>query len=215
AAAFAQRADLAGLEPMRPPFKMLAVAGAAAVAAGLLAIVPDPAVSQLRQHRADIAAQQKSAQAVDALARQAAGQARPGEDPAARQALVKELQRAAAAAKSAPDPQSAVAALSQAQQNLKQLKDPNLGSRQDAGAQAGQALQQNPQAAKAGNALAQGDLKTGSQELKNLAQQVPSMSQQQQQQLAGSLNQAADASRGDQKLSQALRNAAGALQSGN
>jgi chemotaxis protein histidine kinase CheA len=215
ATAFARGADLAGLESSRPPTKTLAVAAAAAVAAGLLAILPNSGVAQLRQHRADAAAQQSTAQQVDALARQAAGQARPGEDPAARQALVKELQKAAAAARTAPDPQSAVAALSQAQQNLKQLQDPTLGSRQDAASQAGQALRQNPQTARAGNALAQGDLKTGSQELKNLAQQVPGMSQQQQQQLARTLNQAADASKADQRLSQSLRNAANALQSGN
>jgi hypothetical protein len=214
ATAFARRADLSGLRPVRPPTKMLAVAAAAALAAGVLAILPNPAVAQLRQHRADVAAQEKTARAVESLANQAVGQARPGEDPAKRAALVKELQKAAAAARNAPDPQSAVAALSQAQQNLAQLRDPNLGSKQDAASQAGSALQQNPQAAKAGSALAQGDLKTGSQELKNLAQQVPNMSQQQQQQLASSLDQAADASKGDQKLSQSLRNAASALRSG-
>src|SRR5207237_6757854 len=177
----AGRADLEGLEPRHPPTKTLAVVVAAGLAAALLAVLPSPAVAQLRQHRSDQAAQERTAQQVDSLARQAAAQARPGEDPAARQALVKELQKAASAARNAPDPQSAVAALSQAQQNLKQLQDPNLRSKQDAASQAGQALQQNPQAAKAGNALAQGDLKTGSQELKNLAQQLPSMSQQQQQ----------------------------------
>jgi hypothetical protein len=215
AAAFAGRADLARLEPIRPPGRMLAVVAAAALAAGLLAVLPNPAAAQLRQHRADVAAQEKTAQAVDALARQAAGQARPGEDPSQRQALVRELQKAAVAARNAQNPQSAVAALSQAQQDLKQLQDPNLGSKQDAATQAGQALQQNPQAARAGSALAQGDLKTGSQELKNLAQQVPSMSAQQQQQLANSLSQAAAASKGDQKLSQSLQNAANALQNGN
>jgi hypothetical protein len=212
--AFARRADLSGLRPIRPPAKVLAVAAAAALAAVVLALMPNPAVAQLRQQRADVAAQEKTARAVEALANQAAGQARPGEDPAKRAALVKELQKAAAAAKNAHDPQSAVAALSQAQQNLAQLRDPNLGSKQDAASQAGQALQQNPQAAKAGSALAHGDLKTGSQELKNLAQQVPSMSQQEQQQLANSLDQAADASKADQKLSQSLRAAAGALRGG-
>src|SRR5207244_442775 len=65
-----------------------------------------------------------------------------------------------------------------------------------------------------GGALAQGDLNTGSQELKNLAQQVSSMTPQQQQQLANALSQAA-ASKGDPKLSQSLQNAANALQSGN
>src|SRR5438309_7077581 len=215
AAAFAGRADLSGLEPIRPPTKMLVVVAAAVFAAGLLAVLPNPAIAQLRQHRADVAAQDKTAQAVEALTRQAAGQARPGENASLRQALVKELQQAASAARSAPNPQSAVAALSQAQQNLQQLRDPKLGSKQDAASQAGQALQQNPQSAKAGSALAQGDLNTGSQELKNLAQQVSSTTPQQQQQLASSLSQAAAASKADPKPSQSLQNAANALQSGN
>jgi hypothetical protein len=214
AVAFARGADLGGLDPIRLPVRVLAVAVGAGLAAAALAAVPNPAVTQLRQQHADAAAQEKSAQAVDALARQEASQARPGENPAQRQALVKELQKAAAAARSAKDPQSAVAALSQAQQNIQQLRDPNLASKQDAAAQAGKALQQNPQAAKAGSALAQGDLKTGSQELKNLAQQVPSMSQDQRQQLASSLDQAADASKADPKLSQSLKNSASALRSG-
>jgi hypothetical protein len=214
AVAFARGADLRGLDPIRLPVRVLAVAVGAGLAAAALAAVPNPAVTQLRQHRADAAAQEKSAQAVDALANQVASQARPGEDPAQRRALVKELQKAAAAARSARDPQSAVAALSQAQQNVQQLRDPNLASKQDAATQAGRALQQNPQAAKAGSALAQGDLKTGSQELKNLAQQVPNLSQGQRQQLASSLDQAAEAAKADPKLSQSLKNAANALRNG-
>ncbi|MBO0686988.1 MAG: hypothetical protein J2P45_27885, partial [Candidatus Dormibacteraeota bacterium] len=115
ATAFAQRADLGRLELPRPPFRVLAVAAVAGLAAAALAALPNPAVTQLRQQRADQAAQDKTAQAVQALANQAASQSRPGEDPAQRQALVKQLQQAAAAARTAKDPQSAVAALSQAQ----------------------------------------------------------------------------------------------------
>src|SRR2546421_4735956 len=87
ATAFARQADLSGLEPIRPPTRMLAVAAAAALAAGVLAIVPNPAIAQLRQHRADLAAQDETAREGQAPARQAAGPARPGEDPHPRPAL--------------------------------------------------------------------------------------------------------------------------------
>lgn len=214
AATFATSADLAALGPFRWPWRALAVAALAGAAALTLAILPNPALQDLRRHQAARAAQEQSAGQVEAVARQAAAQARPGEDPAKRQALQSELQKAANNVRKAPDPQSAVASLTQSQDALRQLQDPNLASKQDAAAAAGRALENNPQASKAGAALNQQDLKQAAGELGNLAQSLPNLSTAQRQQLAQSLAQAADAASGDPKLSSSLRDASNALQKG-
>src|SRR6202022_3256944 len=148
------------------------------------------------------------------IARQAAGQTRPGEDPQKRQALTQDLQKASDAVRKAPDPQSALASLSQAQDQLRQLQDPALGTKQDAAAAAGRALAGNPQASKAGAALAGQDMKSAQSELNNLAQSLPNLSQQQQQQLADSLAQASASASGDPKLQQSLKKASDALKKG-
>ena len=214
AAAFAASADLAGLGPVQVPVKTLALAAVAGAAAIVLALLPNPALQTLREHRANAAAQVTTADQIDAIARQVAGQGKPGEDPAKREALARELQQAASGVRKAPDPQSAVASLSQAQQRLSQLKDPNQGAKQDAAAAAGKQLAQNADAAKAGNALASQDLRGASSELNKLAQNLTNLSPQQQQQLAQALSQATSASSGDPKLQESLRQAAQALQRG-
>jgi hypothetical protein len=214
AAAFAASADLAGLGPVQVPVKTLALAAVAAAAAVVLAVLPNPALQTLREQRAHAAAQAATADQIDAIARQVAGQGKPGEDPAKREALARELQQAASGVRKAPDPQSAVASLSQAQQQLSQLKDPNQGAKQDAAAAAGKQLAQNADAAKAGNALASQDLQGASSELNKLAQNLTNLSPQQQQQLAQALSQAASTSSGDSKLQESLRQAAQALQRG-
>ncbi|HSR26783.1 MAG TPA: hypothetical protein VLW53_24760, partial [Candidatus Eisenbacteria bacterium] len=214
AVAFALGADLSRLSPLSPPVRTLALAGVAAAAALVLALLPNPAVQQLRLHRAQQAAQAQAAGQVEQIARQL-GQGQPGEDATKRQALTQELQKAASRARNAPDPQSAVASLSQAQDSLRQLQDPNRGQKQDAAAGAGKQLAQNADAARAGQALASQDLQGASSELSKLAQNLPNLSAQQQQQLAQSLSQAANAASGDQKLQQALSQAAQALQQGN
>src|SRR5499433_2857082 len=214
AAAFAITADLARMGPSKLPVRMLVVAAAAGAVALALALLPNPALQALREQRADSAAQAKAADQIEAIARQVAGQGKPGEDQAKRQALARELRQAAAAARKAPDPQSAVASLSQAQERLGQLKDPNQGAKQDAASAAGKQLAQNADAAKAGSALASQNLSAASSELNKLAQNLPNLSQQQQRQLAQALSQAADAASGDPKLQTSLRNAAEALQRG-
>lgn len=214
AALFAGAARLSDLGPFSWPWRTLAVAIGTAVAATMLAVLPNPAVQQLRQHRAAVAAQDRAGDQVGAIARQAAAQSRPGEDPQKRQALTQDLRQASDAVRKAPDPQSALASLSQAQDQLRQLQDSTLGARQDAAAAAGRTLAGNPQASKAGAALAGQDMKSGQSELNNLAQSLPSLSQQQQQQLADSLAQASTSASGDPKLQQSLKKASDALKKG-
>jgi hypothetical protein len=214
AALFAGAARLTDLGPFNWPWRTLAIAIATAVAATVLAVLPNPAVQQLREHRAAVAAQDRAGDQVGAIARQAAAQSRPGEDPQKRQALTQDLQKASDAVRKAPDPQSALASLSQAQDQLRQLQDPALGTKQDAAAAAGRTLAGNPQASKAGAALAGQDMKSAQSELNNLAQSLPSLSQQQQQQLADSLAQASASASGDPKLQQSLKKASDALKKG-
>jgi hypothetical protein len=214
AALFAGAVRLTDLGPFNWPWRTLAIAIATAVATAVLALLPNPAVQQLRQHRAAVAAQDRAGDQVGAIARQAAGQSRPGEDPQKRQALTQDLQKGSDAVRKAPDPQSALASLSQAQDQLRQLQDPALGTKQDAAAAAGRTLAGNPQASKVGAALAAQDMKSAQSELNNLAQSLPSLSQQQQQQLADSLAQASASASGDPKLQQSLKKASDALKKG-
>ena len=214
AAAFARGADLSALGPLSPPVKLLAVAAGAGAVALALALLPNPAVQALRQHRVEAAAQTQAAEQVQQIAQRLA-QGQSGEDPAQRQALAQQLQKAASSVKQAPNAQSAVAQLSQAQQSLRQLQDPAQSQKADAAASAGAQLAQNPAAAKAGQALASQNLQNGSNELGNLAQNLPNLSAQQQQQLAQSLAQAASAASGDPKLQSSLNQASQALQQGN
>jgi hypothetical protein len=214
AALFAGAARLGDLGPFSWPWRTLAIAVGVAVAATVLAVLPNPALQQLRQHQAAVAAQDRAGDQVATIARQAAAQSRPGEDPQKRQALTQDLQKASDAVRKAPDPQSALASLSQAQDQVRQLQDPALGARQDGAAAAGRTLAGNPQAAKAGAALAGQDMKSAQSELNNLAQSLPSLSQQQQQQLANSLAQASASASGDPKLQQSLKQASDALKKG-
>lgn len=215
AAAFAGSARLSDLGPLRWPWRTLGVALAAGLAATVLALLPNPALQQLKQHQAAVAAQDRAGDQVAAISRQAAGQTRPGEDPQKRQALTQDLKKASEAVRKAPDPQSALASLSQAQDQLRELQDPApLGARQDAAAAAGRALTGNPQAARAGSALAGQDMKSAQKELNNLAGSLPSMNEQQRQQLADSLARASASAGGDPKLQQSLKNASDSLKKG-
>jgi hypothetical protein len=214
AAAFAGSARLSDLGSLRWPWRTLLLALAAGLAATVLALLPNPALQQLRQHQVAVAVQNRAGDQVSEIARQAAGQTRPGEDPQKRQALTQDLQKASEAVRKAPDPQSALASLSQAQDQLRELQDPTLGAKQDAAAGAGRALTGNPQAAKAGSALAGQDMKSAQKELNNLAGSLPSMSEQQRQQLADSLAQASASAGGDPKLQQSLKNASDSLKKG-
>ena len=216
AEAWAERADPRQVVPEGWPLRTLAVFLAAALFALGLWMLPNPALAQLRQHREALAAQNQAADQVATIAAKES-QARPGEDPAARQALVKDLKKAEQAVRSASDPQSAVAALSQAQQDIRNLQDPNLGAKQQGSSAAGQALAQNPNPGqKAGQSLASQNNRQAAGDLRNLASSLASMSQADRQSLSQSLSQAAQAAAagGNPQLSQSLQKASDALKNG-
>src|SRR5439155_21699699 len=117
--------------------------------------------------------QEQAAEQIDALARQVAA-SNTSEPPAKKQALTQELQKAADSVRKAPDPASAVAALSQAQDAIRSLADPNLGARQAAESAAGKQLPQQSTTAKAGAALAAQNSQQAAAELRKLASALPS-----------------------------------------
>jgi hypothetical protein len=214
-AAFARRADLAALGPPPVPGRLLAATAAALLVAALLAVLPNSALQHLRDQRAAVAARDQAAAAVDSLASGSAT-ARPGEDPAARRQLTETLERAAQEVRRAPDSPSAVAALSQAQQSISELRDPGLPGRRDAASGAGARLStsSNVDARAAGQALAGGDLKGAQARLGSLADSLPGLDNASRQALASSLSQAAGAAAGDPSLQRSLEDASNALGGG-
>jgi len=216
AEAWAEHADPTQVVPGGWPLRTLAVFVAAALFAIGLSLLPNPALTQLRQHRAAVTAQNQAADQVAAIAAKEA-QGRPGEDPATRQALVQDLKKTEQAVRNAPDPQTAVAALSQAQQDIRNLQDPNLGAKQQGSSAAGQALAQNANPGqKAGQSLASQNNAQAASDLRNLASSLGSMSQADQQSLSQSLAQAAQAATatGNPQLGQSLQKASDALKNG-
>jgi hypothetical protein len=214
AAAFALRADLGRLGPFPLPLRTLLLGGVAVVVAGMLALLPNPALRELELQRQVQAEQAQAAGQVAQLARQAQATTHPGETSAQHQALVHTLQQAAQAVRQASSPTSAVAALSKAQQQLSNLTDQSQPARQQAAQAAGQQLAHDASAAQAGKDLASGNLNQGAKALQHLASSLGSLSSQERQQLASSLSEAARAASGDQRLSQDLQRASQALQRG-
>ncbi len=109
--------------------------------------------------------------------------------------------------------QQAVSALTQAQQQLQQLADPNALAQGQALQSAGQQLAQNSASQAVGEALQNSDLNAAAQALGNI--DTSQLSAAQQQQLAQSLSQAASQLQStNQQLAQQLQSAADALQNG-
>ncbi len=179
-----------------------------------LAFAPNPALQQLRSERAQQAAQNAAADKIDAIVKQV--QSSPGAlTDEQKQALIQDLKQAEQNVRNAKDKQSAIAAISQAQSDISKLQDPTLPSKNAASAAAGKELQGNPNSVKAGQALAQGNNAAGAAELQKLGSNVSKLSPQEQQQLAQSLSNAAQASKdGNPDLSKSLQQASDALQKG-
>ena len=214
AAAWAESAELAAVRDPGRPFRAAVLALVAGLAVVALGAIPNPALQSLKVERANQAAQDRAAAQIGQLIQQAdKGQA--GESPAQKAALVQQLKTAQQAARTAPDPQSAVAALSQAQSQIRSLQDSNVATQKQAASAAGQSLQPNPSSAKAGQALSAGDSQAAASELNRLAASLPTLSPAEQQALAASLSAAAaQSASGNPKLSQALQQAAAALRKG-
>jgi len=214
AAEWASTADVAAVRDLGRPFRAAAIALVAGLAALALSALPNPALQALHVERANQAAQDNAAAQIGQLIQQA-DKSQSGATPAQKAALVQQLKNAQQAARTAPDPQSAVAALSQAQSQIKSLQDPNVATQKQAASAAGQALQGNPSAAKAGQALSSGDSKAAATQLNQLAAGVSQLSQAEQKALATSLSSAAaQSAAGNPQLSQALQQAADALNKG-
>lgn len=196
------------------PWRSAALGAVAGLFALGLALAPNPALQQLRSERAQQAAQNAAADKIETIVKQV--QASPGAaTDEQKQALLQDLKQAEQNVRNAKDTQSAIAAVSQAQADISKLQDPTLPSKNAASAAAGKELQGNPNSVKAGQALAQGNNAAGAAELQKLGSNVSKLSPQEQQQLAQSLSNAAQASKdGSPELSKNLQQASDALQKG-
>jgi hypothetical protein len=209
----AATSDAAAVAPARLPWRPLAVALVAGVAAIALALLPNPALVHLRQQRAAAAAQEQAAEKIEAISKQIAT-SNSNDPPGKKEALTKELQKAADSVRKAPDPATAVASLSQAQDAIRSLTDPNLAAKQAAESAAGKQLAGQATTAKAGSALAAQNSQQASTELKNLASSLPSMNAADRAATAQALASAAQAAQGDPQLQQSLQKASDALKNG-
>lgn len=210
---WASKADPRQAAPSGLPRRELAVVMAAAALAALLIVVPN--ASRARQQAAEEgeAAREAAAEEVAALADELS-QGVPGENPARRQALVRELRQAREALLEARDVPAGVAALSRAQASLQGLADPSTEGRASAAAAAGAELAKSGAGAEAGSAMSKADAKDA-EELEQLASALPSLSPEEQAAVAAQLAEAAAAAQASSPAqAQSLSKAAEALSAG-
>jgi IgA-specific serine endopeptidase len=210
--AWAQRADPRRVVARVLPGREFAAATAAVLVAVGLAMVPNPAEARHQKQQAAEAARNTVADDIGDLAGQAQSGAQQGEDPARRAALVGELRQAEKAVRDADSTETAVAALSHAQQRLASLGDSSPSGRQGAAAAAGAQLSSAAAGAPAGAALAATGGGTGD-ELRAVADAIPALSAGDRASLAAQLGEAA-ASAADPVQAEKLKQAADALAAG-
>ena len=184
---------------------------AAALVAASLAI-PNRQFTVLAQLQAVKQAVAQQVKALEAIRQQVKDD--PGLTDAQKEQLTQPLNEAIAQLQTGDlTRQQAVSALTQAQQQLQQLADPNALAQGQALQSAGQQLAQNSASQAVGEALQNSDLNAAAQALGNI--NTSQLSAAQQQQLAQSLSQAASQLQStNQQLAQQLQSAADALQNG-
>lgn len=183
---------------------------AVALAIGL-ALWPNPSLARQRVAESAEAAREQAADQVGELAEQVE-EARPGEDPDRRQAAVDQLLVAEEALREADDADSAVAALSRAQESLEVLGSRSAAGRASAAASAGAQLAASSVTASAGAALAALG-SSAPEELARLAEQIPNLSAEEKSALAAQLAERAS-SVTDKDLAALLERAAAELAAG-
>lgn len=205
----AKRARLARAFPMRVNRREVGVLAMVAVAALLLAILPNPMDRLLAQQRADAASQAAAANAVHAVeAKIAANATTVPPDPKVQKILgatEKQIRQA-------PDPRQALQAISPAEQQLLQLSDPQTPARTSTAQNLANSLSATKAGKAAGQALTASPAK-GAQALRELASQLQSLSPQERAQLAQALATAAQHAQ-DPAMAASLSRASSALAAG-
>jgi hypothetical protein len=178
-----------------------------AVAALLLAVLPNPMDQLLAQRRADAASQARAATAVQDVQNKIAASTAPA-DPKVQKILTDTQKQI----RQAPDPRQALQAISPAEQQLQQLSDPQTPARTSTAQNLANSLSATKAGKAAGQALTASPAK-GAQALRDLAAQLQSLSPQERAQLAQALATAAQHAQ-DPTMAASLQSASSALSSG-
>ena len=205
----AERARLARAFPVRINRREVGVLAIIAVAALLLAVLPNPMDQLLAQRRADAASQAAAANALHAVQDKIAANATTvPPDPKVQKILgatEKQIRQA-------PDPRSALQAISPAEQQLLQLSDPQTPARTSTAQNLAGSLSSTKAGKAAGQALTASPAK-GAQALRQLASQLQTLSPQERAQLAQALATAAQHAQ-DPAMAASLSRASSALAAG-
>lgn len=205
----AQREQLSHAFPLRlnrTEAGVLVIVAAAAVA---LAVLPNPTDQVLAQRQADRASQAKAASAIQEVRNKIAATTKPAPvDPQVQKILGDTQQKI----KEAQDPRQALESITPAEQQLRQLSDPQTPARTTTAQNLANALSTTTAGSAAGQALSASPSR-GAQALRDLAAQLKSLSPEQQAQLARALADAAQHAQ-DPTMAASLRQASSALSSG-
>ena len=187
-------------------------AGVLAVVAGVavaLAVLPNPIDQVLAKRQADRASQAKAASTIEEVRNKIAASTKPAPvDPQVQKILSDTQQKI----KEAQDPRQALESISPAEQQLRQLSDPQTPARTTTAQNLANALSTTTAGSAAGQALSSSPSR-GAQALRDLAAQLKSLSPEQQAQLVKALADAAQHAQ-DPAMAASLRQASSALSSG-
>ena len=205
----AERARLTRAFPIRINRKEVGILAIVALAALLLAVLPNPMNQLLAQRRGDAASQARAAGAVhDVQAKIAANATTVPADPK----VQKILSATEKQIRQAPDPRQALQSISPAEQQLQQLSDPQTPARTSTAQNLASSLSATKAGKAAGQALTASPAK-GAQALRELASQLQSLTPQERAQLAQALATAAQHAQ-DPAMAASLSRASSALAAG-
>jgi chemotaxis protein histidine kinase CheA len=180
-----------------------------AAAALALAVLPNPMDRLLSQAQADRASQAKAASTIHDVQKKIAAATKTAPvDPKVQKILTdtaKQIQ-------DAKDPRQALEAISPAEQQLRQLSDPQTPARTSSTQNLAGALS-TTNAGKAASVALSSSPSQGAQAVRNLAAQLPSLSPEERAQLAKALASAAQSAK-DPAMAASLQRASDALSSG-
>jgi len=218
-----QRADAIRAVQAADPkaaFRLVFPRRPALIAAILLAllvvgfIVPNPQEAVIAQKRAEQTVIEKQIERLEQLKKEI--EANPNLSPESKETLIKEIDQTIQDLEQGKlSREEAVARLSQTEETLKALLDPNTSAEQAALAEAGRQAAQSEATQPIGKALEQGNYQQAAQEMEALGRSLSEMSPEELTALAGRLEaMAAAVEATDPELAQALRDAAAALRRG-
>jgi hypothetical protein len=205
----ARRDRLVRAFPIRISRREAGAVGILAAAALALAVLPNPMDRLLAQAQADRASQAKAASTIHEVQKKIAATTKTAPvDPK----VQKILSDTAKQIQDAKDPRQALEAISPAEQQLRQLSNPQTPARTSSTQNLAGALS-TTNAGRAASVALSSSPSQGAQAVRNLAAQLPSLSPEERAQLAKALASAAQSAK-DPAMAASLQRASDALSSG-